>query len=379
MPVTILGSTGSIGVQTIEICRSLCLEVFALTAHKNAELLERQVRELRPAFAALGDEDAAKELRARLRDTGTKVLSGPEGIEQIAADPRAETVVNAIVGIAGLRPTLAAIGRGRRLALSNKESLVCAGEIVMARARAEEAELIPVDSEHSAILQCLGGRFGLEGVLRLVLTASGGPFRGMTRAQLEGATASDALRHPVWEMGAKITVDSATLMNKGLELIEAMRLFDAPAEMIDIVVHPESVVHSMVEFRDGGIIAQLGAADMRNPIRYALTWPQKLSSQARRLDLLSCGPLHFESPDEDTFGCLRLAKKAARAGGTACAALNGANEAAVEAFLSGRIRFLEIEELVAHALESAAAVQNPSLEDVFEADALARELVSSKL
>ena len=377
MSVTILGSTGSIGVQTIDVCRSLGLEIFALTAHKNEKRLEGQIRELKPRFAAMSDSAAAASLRLRVSDLDTQVLSGAESVAEIAADAAADTVCNAIVGIAGLRPTLAAIQRGRRIALSNKETLVCAGELVMSAASGAGAEIIPVDSEHSAILQCMGGSFTSEGVERIILTASGGPFRGMMRAQLEKVTAQDALRHPVWSMGAKITADSATLMNKGLELIEAMRLFGMPPGKIDIVVHPESVVHSMVEFCDGAVIAQMGTADMRGPIRYALSWPKRQRmGRTGRLDLISHGALHFERPDEETFGCLRLAKEAARAGGTACAVLNGANERAVEAFLSGKIRFLDIEEAVAYALETVKPAQNPLLEDIIESDERARSQVS---
>lgn len=370
--LVILGSTGSIGRQTLEVAEALGLPVSALSARGNIDLLEIQARQFRPKAVAVLDAGRAGELKLRLADTQIRVLSGPEGQCEIAAMDGADTVVTAVVGIAGLLPTLAAVRAGKRIALANKETLVCAGELVMTEARRCNAEILPVDSEHSALFQCLQGNRDRGAVKRLILTASGGPFFGMSRAQLTRVTKQDALRHPNWTMGPKITVDSATLMNKGLEFIEAMRLYSMPPEKIEVAVHRESIIHSMVEYCDGAVLAQLGAPDMRLPIQYALTHPARLPGVARTLDILSCPPLTFAAPDEETFACLALAKTAARTGGTATAVLNGANEAAVARFLAGEIGFLEIAQCIEAAMAAVPPVPEPALEDILEADRAAR-------
>ena len=375
--ISVLGSTGSIGRQTLDVARTCGIPVAALAVRSSVDLAEAQAREFRPALLAAADEKAAGELRVRLADTPVKVVSGMAGVEEAATIPQADTVVTAMVGIAGLIPTLRAIDCGKRIALANKETLVCAGELVMARAEEKGALILPVDSEHSAIFQCLQGCRDRGEVRRLIITASGGPFFGLDRGALEKVTVEQALRHPNWSMGAKITVDSATLMNKGLEFIEAMRLYRMPPERIAIAVHRESIIHSLVEFEDGAILAQLGTADMRIPIQYALTWPERTPGPGTPLDLFSCPPLTFARPDLDTFGCLRLALEAARTGGTATAVLNGANEAAVALFLEKKISFLDIEALVARALEEVAVVASPGLEDILAADRAARERVAA--
>ena len=374
--ISLLGSTGSIGRQTLDVAAALDLPVRALTAHRSVALLEEQARRFRPELAVCVDEAAAADLKIRLSDTSVRVLAGEEGLLEAAALPSADTVVTAVVGIAGLRPTLAAIRAGKRIALANKETMVCAGELVMAEARRWGAEIVPVDSEHSAIFQCLQGCKDRGEVKRLILTASGGPFFGRSREELEGVTLEQALKHPNWAMGAKITVDSATLMNKGLEFIEAMRLYELPPEKISIVVHRESIVHSLVEYCDNAVLAQLGAADMRLPIQYALTWPERAPGPAEPLDLLTCPSLTFQAPDPEAFPCLALALEAARTGGTATAILNGANEAAVGLFLDRRIGFMDIARQVAGAMEQVRVVQNPDLEQIFQADQAAREAVA---
>ena len=313
----------------------------------------------------------------RLADTPIRVAGGEQGLLEAAVLPQADTVVTAVVGIAGLRPTLAAIDAGKRIALANKETLVCAGELVMDRARERGADIVPVDSEHSAIFQCLQGCRDRGEVRRLIITASGGPFFGMSREELSRVTREQALRHPNWSMGAKITIDSATLMNKGLEFIEAMRLYAMPPEKISVVVHRESIIHSLVEFVDGAVLAQLGTADMRLPIQYALTWPERTAGPATPLDLLRCPPLSFSAPDPEAFPCLALALECARKGGTSTAILNGANEAAVALFLNDKVKFLDISRLVAGALDRVEArTGDYGLEDVFEADRAARAAVS---
>lgn len=371
--ITILGSTGSIGRQSLEVIAALGFSVGALTAHRSVELLERQARQFRPRLAVMTDPAAAADLKVRLADTSIRVLSGPEGVAAAAALPEADTVVTAIVGVAGLVPTLAAIDAGKRIALANKETLVCAGELVMKWAKEKGAEIIPVDSEHSALFQSLEGNSRGE-VKRLILTASGGPFFGKSRAELEHVTRAQALKHPNWSMGAKITIDSATMMNKGLEFIEAMRLYDMPPEKVSIVVHRESIVHSLVEYCDGAVLAQLGAPDMRLPIQYALTWPERLPGPADTLDLLTCGALHFAPPDLEAFPCLALAMDAAKTGGTAPAVMNGANEAAVARFLADEIGFYDIPRLVGDALSRVRAVSAPSLEEILAADAAGRQI-----
>lgn len=369
--ITILGSTGSIGRQTLSVADELGLRVAALTAERNVDLMEAQCRKYRPKLAVLADEAAAEELKVRLADMNIRVLAGAEALCEAAALQEADTVVVAVCGFAALRPTLTAIHAKKRIALANKETMVCAGQIMQAAARESGAEIIPVDSEHSAIFQCLMGCRGRAEVKRLILTCSGGPFFGKTREELVCMTKSDALRHPNWKMGAKITVDCATLMNKGLEIIEAMRLYELPLSKVEAVIHRQSVVHSLVEFVDGAVMAQLGVPDMRIPIGLAMTYPNRAHNPAPALDLLSCGPLTFDAIDETAFPCFALAQQAAQTGGTACTALNAANEEAVGLFLQDKIRFYDIADAVEAALR-LPVVQEPSLADIFEADRLAR-------
>ena len=369
--ITILGSTGSIGRQTLSVADELGLRVAALTAERNVDLMEAQCRRYRPKLAVLADEAAAEELKVRLADMNIRVLAGAEALCEAAALPEADTVVVAVCGFAALRPTLTAIREKKRIALANKETMVCAGQIMQAAARESGAEIIPVDSEHSAIFQCLMGCRDRAEVKRLILTCSGGPFFGKTREELVCMTKSDALRHPNWKMGAKITVDCATLMNKGLEIIEAMRLYDLPLSKVTAVIHRQSVVHSLVEFVDGAVMAQLGVPDMRIPIGLAMTYPNRTHNPAPALDLLSCGPLTFDAIDETAFPCFALAQQAAQTGGTACTAMNAANEEAVGLFLQDKIGFYDIANAVEAALR-LPVVQEPSLADIFEADRLAR-------
>jgi len=376
--ISILGSTGSIGRQTLDVCRQLGVRVAALAAGSDAGRMEAQCREFRPALAVLADAARAEELKTRLADINIRVASGGEGLLEAAALPEADTVVAAISGFACLAPTLAAVREHKRVALANKETMVCAGELVMAEVRRCGAELIPVDSEHSAIFQCLMGCRDRSEVRRLILTCSGGPFFGRSREALARVTKADALRHPNWSMGPKITVDCATLMNKGLEIIEAMRLYGLPLSQVTAVVHRQSVVHSLVEFRDGAVLAQLGTPDMRLPIRFALTYPNRAENPATPLDLFACGPLTFEPIDESAFSCFALAKEAAKRGGTACAVMNGANEAAVGLFLQEKIGFSDIPDAVLAAMQAIPARQNPSLGDIFEADRAARCAVFEK-
>ena len=375
--VALLGSTGSIGRQALEVIEACGMSVAALTANQSVELLERQARRFRPELTVAADEKAASDLRVRLADTDIRVASGQEGLLEAAALESADTVLTAVVGVAGLEPTLCAVRRGKRIALANKETMVCAGQLVMDEADRCGAEIVPVDSEHSAIFQCLHGSGDRREVRRLILTASGGPFYGWSREQLREVTLSQALKHPNWAMGAKITVDSATLMNKGLEFIEAMRLYRMPPEKISVVVHRESIVHSLVEYCDNAVLAQLGAADMRLPIQYALTWPERTIGPARPLDLLHCPPLTFGMPDCEAFPCLAIAMEAARTGGTATAILNGANETAVGLFLEERIGFMDIPALVERAMSVVPVVQAPQLEQIMAADRAARDAVRS--
>ena len=369
--ITILGSTGSIGRQTLSVADELGLRVAALTAERNVDLMEAQCRKYRPKLAVLADEAAAEELKVRLADMNIRVLAGAEALCEAAALPEADTVVVAVCGFAALRPTLTAICEKKRITLANKETMVCAGQIMQAAARESGAEIIPVDSEHSAIFQCLMGCRDRAEVKRLILTCSGGPFFGKMRESLACMTKSDALRHPNWKMGAKITVDCATLMNKGLEIIEAMRLYDLPLLKVEAVIHRQSVVHSLVEFVDGAVMAQLGVPDMRIPIGLAMTYPNRAHNPAPALDLLTCGPLTFDAIDETAFPCFALAKQAAKTGGTACTAMNAANEEAVGLFLQDKIGFYNIADAVEAALR-LPVVQEPSLADIFEADRLAR-------
>ena len=376
--ISILGSTGSIGRQTLDVAEKLQISVAALAASRNVELLEAQCRKFRPELAVLFDEAAAEELKRRLSDMNIKVAGGMEGLLAAALLDSADTVVTAVSGMIGLRPTLAAIERGKRIALANKETLVCAGELVMREAQRRGAEIIPVDSEHSAIFQCLMGCRDRSEVRRLILTCSGGPFYGKTAAELQKVTRVDALRHPNWKMGPKITVDCATLMNKGLEVIEAMRLYGLPLEQVTAVIHRQSIVHSLVEFRDGAVMAQLGTPDMRIPIGLALTYPKREENPAPPLDLLSCPPLTFAAPDEEAFRCFRLARQAAKQGGTACAVLNGANEAAVGLFLQEKLCFPEIADAVEAALDAVPQCANMTLEAALDADRQARDIVFAR-
>ena len=377
--LALLGSTGSIGQQTLQVARELGLRVAALTARNNVDKLEAQVRQFLPRLAVLYDAAAAEELRQRVADLDVEVLSGPEGLLAAASMDEADTVVTAVVGSVGLAPTLAAIEKGKRIALANKETLVCAGELVMAAAEKYGAEIIPVDSEHSALFQSLQGCRDRGEVKRLILTCSGGPFFGKSYEELEKMTPQDALKHPNWDMGAKITIDSATLMNKGLEIIEAMRLYRVGIESIDAVIHRQSIVHSLVEYHDGAMIAQLGTPDMKLPIRYALTYPHRAVSHDKPLDLLACGALTFSAPDMEAFRCLKIAREVAAVGGTACAVMNAANEEAVWAFLRGDTGFNGIHRLVERALDKVEVKYQPSLGDILEADRAARECVKAVL
>ena len=374
--ISILGSTGSIGRQTLEVAQACGMTVAALTANASVEKMEEQARRFRPELVAMTDPAAAADLRIRLADTNVDVVAGTEGLLEAAAIPSADTVVTAVVGMVGLRPTLAAIREGKRIALANKETLVCAGTLVLEEARDYGAQVLPVDSEHSAVFQALQGNRDRGEVKRVILTCSGGPFYGKKTDELREIKREDALRHPNWSMGAKITIDSATLMNKGLEVIEAMHLYQMPPEKIAVVIHRESIIHSLVEYCDNAMIAQLGTPDMRLPIQYALTYPKRVPGAGSALDLWNCGPLTFGAPDLDTFRCLALALRAAKRGGTAGAILNGANEAAVALFLAGRVGFLQIAELVERAMESVPVVEEPGLQDVLDADRAARDAVA---
>ena len=371
--LAILGSTGSIGRQTLDVAQHLPIRVCALTAGTNVALMAEQCRQFRPDLAVMATPEAASELRRALGDQSIEILAGEEGLIAAARHPEADTVVTSVVGMLGLRPTLAAIRSGKRIGLANKETMVCGGSLVMAEAKKYGAEIIPVDSEHSAIFQCLAGCRDRSQVRQLILTCSGGPFFGMDRAALRQVTVSDALRHPNWRMGPKITIDCATLMNKGLEVIEAMHLYSMPLERIDVAIHRQSVVHSLVEFCDGAVMAQLGVPDMRIPIQLALTWPDRKPCPAPALDLFSCAPMSLLRPDTETFGCLRLALEAAKRGGTACAIMNGANEAAVGLCLQGKIGIADIEDRVRAAMDAVPVVDTPDLEAILEADRLARE------
>lgn len=372
--ITILGSTGSIGRQTLSVADELGLRVAALTAERNVDLMEAQCRKYRPKLAVLADEAAAEELKVRLADMNIRVLAGAEALCEAAALPEADTVVAAVCGFAALRPTLTAIREKKRIALANKETMVCAGQIMQSAARESGAEIIPVDSEHSAIFQCLMGCRDRAEVKRLILTCSGGPFFGKTREELVCMTKSDALRHPNWKMGAKITVDCATLMNKGLEIIEAMRLYELPLSKVEAVIHRQSVVHSLVEFVDGAVLAQLGVPDMRVPIAYAMTYPRRIPTGSKPLDLFSIGTLTFEPGDPARFPALRLAGECLNAGGAACTILNGANEMAVAAFLRDEIPFGAISRIVEGTLEACGAMPADTLEDIFHADLEARRV-----
>ena len=373
--IALLGSTGSIGTQSLDVCRMHGYRVVCLTANRRVDLMETQIREFRPDLVSMMDPVAADDLRTRVADTGTKVLSGMDGLIECATYSGADTVLNAVVGMVGLQPTLAAIQAKKTLALANKETLVAGGHLVTNTAKAYGVDILPVDSEHSAIFQCLQGSPEKGAVKKLILTASGGPFFGKTLAELENVTAADALKHPNWDMGAKITIDSATMMNKGLEFIEAKWLFDMPIDAIDIVVHRESVVHSAIAYQDNSVIAQLGVTDMRIPIQYALTYPQRLPSPVQELSLVDYGKLTFYAPDYDTFRCINVCKDAIAAGGLRPAAANGANEESVRLFLNGKIKFTDIAVLNRAAMEACPQVADYTLDDVLQADRAARDYV----
>ena len=373
--IALLGSTGSIGTQSLDVCRMHGYRVVCLTANRRVDLMEAQIREFRPDLVSMMDPVAADDLRTRVADTGTKVLSGMDGLIECATYSGADTVLNAVVGMVGLQPTLAAIQAKKTLALANKETLVAGGHLVTNTAKAYGVDILPVDSEHSAIFQCLQGSPEKGAVKKLILTASGGPFFGKTLAELENVTAADALKHPNWDMGAKITIDSATMMNKGLEFIEAKWLFDMPIDAIDIVVHRESVVHSAIAYQDNSVIAQLGVPDMRIPIQYALTYPQRLPSPVQELSLVDYGKLTFYPPDYDTFRCIDVCKDAITAGGLRPAAANGAKEESVRLFLNGKIKFTDIAVLNRAAMEACPQVADYTLDDVLQADRAARDYV----
>lgn len=375
--ISILGSTGSIGRQSLDIVDNLNISVCALTAGTNVVRMAQQCRKYRPKLAVMATVDAAQALQKEISDLPVTVAWGEEGLIQAATMEDADCVITAVVGMVGLKPTLAAIAAGKRIGLANKETLVCAGELVMAAAKKHNAQIIPVDSEHSAIFQCLMGNNDRRQIKKLILTCSGGPFFGKTKEELGVITKADALRHPNWKMGDKITIDCATLMNKGLEVIEAMRLYDLPLEQVDVVIHRQSIAHSFVEFVDGAVMAQLGSPDMRLPIQLAMTYPDRLNCPVEPLDLTKCGALTFSAPDMEAFPCLALARACAKAGGTACPVMNGANEEAVALFLQDKIGFYDIYDLVSRAVDSVPFIQDPTLEQILEADRLARLSVIS--
>ena len=376
--ISILGSTGSIGTQTVDVLDSINAEVTALTTNKNIKLLEQQVRKLKPKLAVAFDEKSAQDLKIMLADTNVKVESGMNGLIHAAVMENTDVVVTAVVGMVGLLPTMAAIEAGHDIALANKETLVCAGSIVTEAARKKGVKILPVDSEHSAIFQCVQAAQGNK-LDKIILTASGGPFFGKKYDELKNATPAEALKHPNWSMGAKITIDSATMFNKGLELIEAMWLYDMPQEKIEIIVHRESIIHSLIEFEDGAVLAQLDVPDMRLPIQYALTYPERVPCKMERLNLAKVGKMTFFAPDEIAFPALKLARKAASLKGNMGAVMNGANEAAVELFLKEKIGFLDIPKLVNNAMEQIKYKDNITLDDVIMYDKQARELVNSAL
>lgn len=375
--ISVLGSTGSIGTQTLDVARKYNIKISALTAHSNVKLIEEQIREFKPSLAVMFDEKAASDLKTRIADLDVKVLSGMDGLIKAATEESCDTVLNSLVGMVGLEPTLAAADAGKNIALANKETLVAGGELVMNKVKEYGVKLLPVDSEHSAIFQCLEGCPDRKFLKKLILTASGGPFFGKTRDELENVTVHEALRHPNWSMGAKITIDSATMMNKGLEIIEARWLFDVPGENIDVVVHRQSIIHSLVEFTDNSVLAQLGNPDMRIPIQYALTYPERYPSLVKPLNLSEIATLTFASPDYDAFECMKACKKALSLGGTAPAVANGANEVANALFREGKISFLKIGELVSRSIEEVESTSLNTLEDVLNADKAARDFVLS--
>ena len=363
--ISILGSTGSIGRQTLDVAEQMGLSVAAITAHGSVARMEEQARQFRPRLAVLTDETAAKDLAVRLADTETRVLGGFDALAEAAVIPQADTVVTAVVGMVGLKPTLAAIEAGKDIALANKETLVTAGHLVMKAAREKGVQILPVDSEHSAIFQSLQGRADSK-ISKILLTASGGPFRGKTRADLENVTVEQALAHPNWSMGAKITIDSASMVNKGLEMIEAHWLFDVSMDQIQVIIQPQSIIHSAVEYEDGAVIAQLGAPDMKLPIQYALTYPNRFPLPGERLDFTKISSIQIETPDKEPFLGLPLAEKASSIGGSMPTVLNEANEHAVAAFLAGKIRFLEIYDMIQYAMDQHKLIAHPGLSEILE-------------
>ena len=377
--ISILGSTGSIGTQSLDVVDKLGLKVSAITAASNVDLLENQIRKYKPELAVLFNEDKAAELRLRVKDTGTKVLGGMDGLIEAAVIPSASLVLNSVVGMVGLKPTMAAIEAKKDIALANKETLVAGGDLVTDAVKRNGVKLLPVDSEHSAIFQCLQGAPDNKALKKLILTASGGPFFGKAYDELKDVTVEQALNHPNWSMGAKITIDSASMMNKGLEIIEAARLFDVSGDDIDVVVHRESIIHSLVEYTDNSVIAQLGVPDMRIPIQYAITYPSRFESPVAELSIAEIGKMTFFEPDYKTFKCLNACKTALKMGGAATAIANGANEEANVLFRNGKIKFLDIGELVCGAVESVKNFVPSSVDDVIKADSLARQYVKEKV
>lgn len=376
--IALLGSTGSIGTQTLEIVREQGdIEVTALAAGRNASLLEAQIREFHPKLAALWEEKDAKILREAVADLQVRIVAGMEGLLEIATMPESEILVTAIVGMLGIRPTIAAIGAGKTIALANKETLVTAGHIIMDLARENHVPILPVDSEHSAIFQSLNGEQGNK-INKILLTASGGPFRGKKRGELAGVSVEDALQHPNWSMGRKITIDSATMVNKGLEVMEAKWLFGVNLEQIQVVVHPQSVIHSMVEYQDGAVIAQLGTPDMRLPIQYALYYPKRKCLSGKKLDFYSLSGLTFEEPDLETFTGLKLAFEAMGRGGNVPTVYNAANERAVSLYLNRKIHFLEIQEMISECMERCRFIENPNVEEILETEAEVYDFIESR-
>lgn len=376
--ISILGSTGSIGKQSLEVIKTLgYVEVKGLSTNTNIALLEEQIREFRPKKVCVFDEKKASELKTSIKDTSTKVLTGLDGLIEIAIINEIDSVITSVVGTIGLIPTIEAIKAGKNIALANKETLVAAGELVTKLAHEKNIKIIPVDSEHSAIFQCLMGINSKEDVSRIILTASGGPFRGRTKEELKAVTINDALKHPNWNMGKKITIDSATLMNKGLEVIEAYWLFNVEINQIEVVVHPQSIIHSMVEMVDGSVIAQLGMPDMRVPIQFALTYPERKPNNFPKLSLTECNDLTFKKPDLETFVCLKMAFDALEKKGTMPAVMNAANEVAVEKFLQEKIGFLDIARIIDEVMRKHKNVACPKLQDILQADVWAREIANN--
>ncbi len=373
--INLLGSTGSIGLQTLDVAREHGYKIEALTAYSNVDIIENQIREFKPEYAALVDEKAAVDLKQRVKDLPVKVLSGMEGVSFCASEARGDITLNSVVGMAGLKPTLDAINAGKTIALANKETLVAGGKLVTDAAKKNNVAILPVDSEHSAIFQCLLGAPRNSALKRIILTASGGPFFGKTKDELEKVTLADALKHPSWSMGQKITIDSATMFNKGLELIEAVWLFDVDPDMIDIVVHRESIVHSLIEYSDNSVIAQLGHPDMRLPIQFAITYPDRFPSPEKQLDLWEVGNLSFYKPDYETFPCMDICRNAIKKGGLYPAAVNCANEEANLLFREGKISFVDIPRLISDAAEYTENKPDYTLDDVYNTDSLMREKV----